>query len=120
MTTHPPFEFEYGEQTLVVKPHGQLTSLAETMEHDQLSGFIKTIQRAGFKNVLIDFSETQAVGSSLLGALAEISHLVRENEGRMALCDVDENDRHVLEVSHLNQLWKIYDTRAAALAEIGN
>lgn len=119
MNQQQPFEFEYGDQTVVIKPKGQLTSLAYSFEEYDVAGFLAKIQRAGFKNVLVDFTSARAIGSSLLGALTKISSIVREQDGQMAVCNVSTGDRQVLEISHLDELWQVYETREDALDAIG-
>jgi anti-anti-sigma factor len=65
--------------------------------------------------LLLDLSETTFIGSSFLGVLVRAWKRIRERNGRMALCHVNELCSEVLHASKLDTIWDIYPARDAAV-----
>jgi anti-anti-sigma factor len=65
--------------------------------------------------LLLDLSDTTFIGSSFLGVLVRVWKRIRERNGRMALCHVNEICGEVLHASKLDTIWDIYSTRDAAV-----
>ncbi|HVW39699.1 MAG TPA: STAS domain-containing protein [Pirellulales bacterium] len=65
--------------------------------------------------LLLDLSDTTFIGSSFLGVLVRAWKRIRERNGRMGLCCVNEICSEVLHASKLDTIWAIYPTRDAAV-----
>ena len=70
---------------------------------------------SGEKHIVVDLTETTFVDSTMLATLtAARKRLARQ--GRVVIVCSDRNIRKVLEVTGLDGLFAVYDTRAEALA----
>lgn len=90
-------------------------SLDDRMVSDfstQLNGAIEQVDPPV---LLLDLSDTTFIGSSFLGVLVRAWKRIRERNGQMALCHVNELCSEVLHASKLDTIWGIYPTRDAAV-----
>lgn len=108
-----PFVIETAGEVLVVGVVGQLV-VGNRQEFKQT--VTDEVER-GARRILIDFSETGYVDSSGLGALVSINKRVREAGGEMRLASLNEDMRTLFELTRLDTLFKLYATRADALAQ---
>ncbi len=67
---------------------------------------------------LIDFSKTGYIDSAGLGVLVSLSKRIREENGRLRLVALNQDLRTLFELTKLDTLFQISDTRSAALAEL--
>lgn len=66
--------------------------------------------------VVLDLSMTEFFGSSFIEVLFRAwNRLQHKPNGKMALVGLGTYCREVLEITHLDKLWPMHDTRAAAL-----
>jgi anti-sigma B factor antagonist len=72
---------------------------------------------AGDSRFLIDFSESSYIDSSGLGVLVSLSKKIRESGGTLRLAGLNEDLRTLFELTKLDTLFHIADTRATALAD---
>jgi anti-sigma B factor antagonist len=71
---------------------------------------------AGARRVLVDFSGTGYIDSSGLGALVSLGKRIREQGGELRLAGLNEDLRTLFELTRLDTLFRLYATRADALA----
>jgi anti-anti-sigma factor len=72
------------------------------------------LERGG-KKFLIDFSQTGYIDSSGLGVLVSLSKKIREQGGELRLADLNEDLRTLFELTKLDTLFQIAETRDKAL-----
>jgi len=72
------------------------------------------LERGGRK-FLIDFSQTGYIDSSGLGVLVSLSKKIREQGGELRLADLNEDLRTLFELTKLDTLFQISETRDKAL-----
>ncbi len=108
-----PFVIETAEDVLVVGVVGQLV-VGNRQEFKQ--SVLDEVER-GARRVLVDFTETGYVDSSGLGALVSLNKRLREVGGEMRLTALNEDMRTLFELTRLDTLFKLYATRADALAQ---
>ncbi len=70
----------------------------------------------GSRKFLIDFTRSSYIDSSGLGVLVSLAKKVREAEGELRLAGLNEDLRTLFELTKLDTLFHIADSRAAALA----
>ena len=59
-------------------------------------------------------------GSSFIEALIRVwNHLNARPGGRMSLCGLTSNCREVVGLTHLDQLWSVFETREEAVRRCG-
>jgi anti-sigma B factor antagonist len=97
---------------VVVQVEGQLI----VGNRQQLKDMVQEAVDRGETRVLIDFSRTGYIDSSGLGALVSISKKVREAGGELRLAGLNEDLRSLFELTKLDTLFSIAETREQALA----
>jgi anti-sigma B factor antagonist len=70
----------------------------------------------GERKFLIDFTNTGYIDSSGLGVLVSLSKKIREQSGELRLANLNEDLRTLFELTKLDTLFSIADTRDEALA----
>ena len=82
----------------------------------ELKNLIQESLDAGDRKFLIDFSKTGYIDSSGLGALVSISKKIREQGGELRLAELNEDLRSLFELTKLDTLFAIAESRTEALA----
>src|SRR2546430_10182103 len=72
------------------------------------------LERGGRK-FLIDFSQTGYIDSSGLGVLVSLSKKIREQGGELRLANLNDDLKTLFELTKLDTLFQIADTRDRAL-----
>src|SRR6516165_502659 len=101
--------------TLIVTPNSDLSELDYQRIESGANGVLAILSDPSVKNVIVDFYRTDYVGSTALGFLVRLWKRVTERKGRMALCNVSRHEREILEITKLNSLWPVADSRAEAM-----
>jgi anti-sigma B factor antagonist len=70
----------------------------------------------GERKFLIDFANTGYIDSSGLGVLVSLSKKIREQNGELRLANLNEDLRTLFELTKLDTLFNIADSREEALA----
>jgi len=70
---------------------------------------------SGERTFVIDFASTGYIDSSGLGVLVSLSKKIREQSGELRLAGLNEDLRTLFELTKLDTLFKIADTREEAL-----
>ena len=73
----------------------------------------------GGKNVIVDFSGTTFIDSTTLGVLVGGVKRLRTNEGQLSLVCSDRNITKIFEITGLNKVFDIYESRDEAAESIG-
>ena len=71
----------------------------------------------GDRRFLIDFTASSYIDSSGLGVLVSLSKKIREAGGALRLAGLNEDLRTLFELTKLDTLFQIADTRARALSD---
>ncbi|MDX1674140.1 MAG: STAS domain-containing protein [Longimicrobiales bacterium] len=70
----------------------------------------------GEKRFLVDFDKTGYIDSSGLGVLVSLSKKIREQGGELRLANLNEDLRTLFELTKLDTLFQIADSRDEALS----
>ncbi len=112
------FGWEVEGEILILTP---LTDLQET-EYRQIEGerrnILRFLKRTPTKHIVMDFGETDYFGSSALDLFLRVWKEIRRRDGRMAFCNVTDQEREVLRGTCLANLWSICPSREEALAAV--
>ena len=73
----------------------------------------------GAKEVVVDFSDTTFIDSTTLGVLVGGVKRLRPNAGRLSLVCSDRNITKIFEITGLNKVFPIYESRAEAVESVG-
>ncbi|HJU74498.1 MAG TPA: STAS domain-containing protein [Gemmatimonadaceae bacterium] len=69
----------------------------------------------GERKFLVDFSQTGYIDSSGLGVLVSLSKKIREHGGELRLTNLNEDLKTLFELTKLDTLFQIADSRERAL-----
>jgi anti-sigma B factor antagonist len=73
----------------------------------------------GATHVVVDFTDTTFIDSTTLGVLVGGVKRLRPSGGQLSLVCSDRNITKIFEITGLNKVFPIYETRAEALASPG-
>ncbi len=94
-------------------------SLDEHLLDDLRTFLLQCCETADPARVVIDLSHTTFFGSAFIEILVQIWKGLSDCEGgEFAISGLTPNCAEVLQVTHLDSLWKIFDTREEAVAAI--
>jgi anti-sigma B factor antagonist len=79
-----------------------------------LIGPVKEAIEAGERCIVLDFSRTQSMDSTALGALVQMLKTLRSSGGELRLAAVGDAVSRVLSITRLDQVFSIYATLDAA------
>ncbi len=81
----------------------------------ELKQKVLTQLEQGERKFLVDFTNTGYIDSSGLGVLVSLSKKIQEQEGELRLASLNEDLRTLFELTKLDTLFRIADTREAGL-----
>ncbi len=96
----------------VISVEGQLI----VGNRQELKDLVQDALGEGDRKFLIDFAGTAYIDSSGLGALVSISKKIREQGGELRLAELNEDLRSLFELTKLDTLFAIAESRSEALA----
>ena len=102
-------------QVVVIAVHGQ----ADLHTAPELRSAIGAALDGGAKGLVVDLSEATFVDSTTLGVLVGGVKRLRPNEGQLLIVCSDRNITKIFEITGLNRVFPIYETRAEALESVG-
>ncbi len=105
------FEISRHNDVTIVEVTGQLI----VGNRQELKDDVLELLRSGTRKFLIDFSDTAYIDSSGLGVLVSLSKKIREKGGELRLSNLNEDLRTLFELTKLDTLFQIADTRTEAL-----
>ena len=85
----------------------------------EFKGQLLDVIAKGAREVVVDFSNTTFIDSTTLGVLVGGVKRLRPNGGRLSLVCSDRNITKIFEITGLNKVFDIYETRDAAVGSIG-
>lgn len=65
--------------------------------------------------LLLDFANVDHLSSAALGALINCNNLIKQKNGQLRLTNIKPQIYEVFQITKLNKLFKIYNTRAEGL-----
>jgi anti-sigma B factor antagonist len=113
-TKAPSITREQGVTVIALGPEHENLDIAEL---ENLKGILsKTAVEADLPLVVLDLSRLGYFGSSFIEAMICVwKHLHARPGGRMSLCGLTSSCREVVGITHLDQLWSVFDTREEAV-----
>ena len=105
------FQVSKSGDVMVVDVEGQLI----VGNRQELKQKILDELDGGERKFVVNFSETGYIDSSGLGVLVSLSKKIREQEGVLRLANLNEDLRTLFELTKLDTLFEIADSREEAL-----
>ena len=106
---------ELGDGAYVISLAGEVDLYTAPEFKQQL---LEVIGQGG-KEVIVDFSGTTFIDSTTLGVLVGGVKRLRTNEGQLSLVCSDRNITKIFEITGLNKVFPIYESRAEAVESVG-
>lgn len=107
------FEISRHDDVTVVDVTGQLI----VGNRQELKDAVLEELEGGARKFLVNFEDTAYIDSSGLGVLVSLSKKIREKGGELRLSSLNEDLRTLFELTRLDTLFRIADTREQALGD---
>ena len=107
------FGVSHQDDVSIVEVTGQLI----VGNRQELKDDVLKLLESGSRKFLIDFKDTAYIDSSGLGVLVGLSKKIREKGGELRLSNLNEDLRTLFELTKLETLFIIADSRERALEE---
>jgi anti-sigma B factor antagonist len=116
-TKAPSVTREQGITVIALGPEYQNLNDAELENLKDV--LLSTAAEADLPLMVLDLSRLRYFGSSFIEALICVwNKLNARPGGRMSLCGLTANCREVVGITHLDQLWSVFDTREEAVRSL--
>lgn len=102
---------EKNQDSVTIRPGGCKLDFSNCDEFEEL---LQNLLNEGFDRVLLDMRYVAFLDSCMLGILVDGYRKVA-GRGEIGLCHLDDNVRNVLELTRLNEVFRIYETLEDAL-----
>lgn len=89
------------------------TGIIDSINGGELRREVNDAIAAGAKTILIDCQDVTFMDSSGLGALVMMLKHVREVEGKLALCAINDQLRLLLELTSMDTVFQVFPSREA-------
>ena len=97
---------EVREDVIILKVSGQMTIRSDV---DMLRDQIRSLAGFGINKLVVDFSQVDWFGSSMISVLTEGLTLIRESGGDLRLTGVGRRIERVLTVTGLEGIFRIFN-----------
>lgn len=108
------FHVHRKESTAIVEVHGQLI----VGNRRELRQKVLEALEAGARKFVIDFGETSYIDSSGVGVLVHLAKKIGEQGGALRIANLSEDLRSLFELTRLDSVFQIADSREAALRDL--
>ena len=102
---------DLGTATIV---HFDYPRLAE----ETRSRLYELVESAGKTRVVLDFSDVVAISSVALGILVTLQRKVTAAGGKLAICCLDPNLRYLFQITQLDHVLTLCETKEEAVAAV--
>lgn len=106
------FEISDAEGVTLVRVDGELT----VGNRERFKQAVLQRVSNGDRKFVMDFTDSSYIDSTGLGSLVSLSRKIREAGGRLRLTGLNEDLQTLFELTKLDTVFEIADTRAAAMA----
>ncbi|REJ79606.1 MAG: anti-sigma factor antagonist [Planctomycetota bacterium] len=113
------FELEWHGDAVVVTPAGSVETMSWDVVEQAADLVLAPLGQRSAPLVVVDLSRVSYFGSVFLALLLRCHKLVRQKGGELVLCGASKLARELLQITNLDTLWAIYDTREEALEAVG-
>jgi len=113
------FNVERHGELAVIIPAPDVENMPETLIQPAAELVLAPLRNKPPSGVVIDLSKVKFFGSAFISFLLKCHMLARRQGCEVVLAGVSPRIRELLNVTALNTLWALYDTRAEALEALG-
>ena len=113
------FELEWHGDVVVVTPASSVENMSWDVVEQAADLLLAPLGARQAPLVVVDLSRVSYFGSVFLALLLRCHKLVRQRGGEIVLCGASKLARELLQITNLDTLWAIYETRDEALEVVG-
>jgi anti-anti-sigma factor len=110
---------EHRDETVILTPATSLGEIQYAGMEAEAAAVLDLLKGEKAGRVVIDLRHADYFGSSALGFFLRIWKRVCSVGGRLAMCHVSAHAKEILELTSLDRLWPICESRKQALAAVG-
>ena len=114
------FQIEWHSGTLVVVPGGDIESMQWDLIEQAAEVVMTPIEDTDTPLIIFDLSQVDYFGSVFLSLLLRCHKAVKSRGGELVLCSASEMATELLQVTALDTLWAIYETREQAIEALAD
>ncbi|MBM82775.1 MAG: hypothetical protein CMJ78_19610 [Planctomycetaceae bacterium] len=115
MARTPPEVTKINDVTIIVFG-SDYENLDEQCLDDVRDLILNTAEEADPPRMLLDLSNTSFFGSSFIEVLFRVWNRMNGKDGKFAITGLTPYCKEVLEITHLDRIWGIYDSQDEAFA----
>jgi anti-sigma B factor antagonist len=79
---------------------------------------LDSIRRGRITDIVVDCHDVDFLRSTALGFFVTLWKRVENHGGRLVFCNVSEKARQILHATKLDHVWRVFDSRVAAVVEL--
>jgi anti-anti-sigma factor len=113
------FEVEHVGVTVVIIPQAELSDFAFVQLEAEASEVLEMLDQTRANSLVVDCSKSSYFGSVAMGFFMKLWMRVRRCNGRMAFCNMTDNEKEILHITKADSLWAICASRKEALEAVG-
>ncbi len=98
----------------------QYDNLDEPALQAAAAQLLETAQTADPPLIVIDMGQTKFFGSAFLGTLFRVWRRLTTREGNLCVCNASGPCADVLQVTQVDRLWNLFETREAAVESLNS
>jgi stage II sporulation protein AA (anti-sigma F factor antagonist) len=111
-------DLEQHGDTIVLVPTVNLQESDYERIEEVARDIFELLDSRPFRNIILDFSQMDFYGSTALGLFLRLWKRARKQDGQLIFCNISDHEREILEVAHLDHLWRICSSRSEALQAV--
>jgi anti-anti-sigma factor len=109
------FKIDRAGTALVVAPQGDSHGFRYDALHYEYNQLHKALLEPELKHMVVDLGDVEFLGSLMLGVIIKLSRNVKEQGGKVLLCNVSDLMKSVLDSQNLGNVWPQFNGRDQAL-----
>lgn len=117
-TTRKIFDLSVQRGVLIIIPQGDAVSFRDTDVEHELREILARIDDDDVNHLVVDLGSSSYFGSVMIGAISAIGRAILQQGGQMALCNASAEMKAVMAAMKLDELWKQFDSRSAAVKAV--
>lgn len=114
-TSNQPDKVIQQEGVTIIALGPEYENLDEAILDELRKVILDAVANANPPLVVLDLSHTKFFGSAFIEILFRAWNRIEQQNGEFCLCGLTTYCAEVIDVTHLNRLWSIYDNREEAV-----
>ena len=112
------FQLKWQGNCVIVIPAANVEAMRWDLIEPAAAIILGPLKTQALPLVVFDLSQVAYFGSVFLALMLRVQKLVKSRGGELVLCGPSEMARELLQVTALDTLWAIYDSREEALTAL--